>query len=111
MAERNGHNKVKERADFVAENAELMKNCCSVLSKERKHYLRELVVKARARFGYSEKTISQDIIRPLVRAYSKYVAQQKDAVAPRVLLHSSGHGTEGTPGRKRDDDAPTRWDL
>jgi hypothetical protein len=77
MAERKGPGKGKERAMFVAENADLLQHCCSVLSKERKPYLRELVAKARAHFGYSEKTISQDIIRPLVRAYSKYVAQQK----------------------------------
>jgi hypothetical protein len=77
MTERPGPNRVHERAAFVAEHEDLLKRCVSALTKERKHYLRELVAKARVHFGYSENTISQDIVRPLVRAYSKYVAQQK----------------------------------
>lgn len=77
MAERPGPNRVHERAVFVAQNEDLLKRCVSTLAKERRHYLRELVAKARVHFGYSENTISQDIVRPLIRAYSKYVAQQK----------------------------------
>jgi hypothetical protein len=99
MAEQKERNKSKERAAFVAEHAELLRNCCSSVSRERKEHLRELVTKARSHFGYSEKTIAQDIVRPLVRAYSKLVAQQKDKQVPARLHLRSGSGDEA-PGER-----------
>lgn len=111
-----GKDKSTERAVFVAENADLLKRCCSTLSKERKQHLRELVAKARAHFDYSEKTIDQDILRPLIRAYSKYVAQQGARVAPNILLHPTRESVDGTMDiggqdlRNSTGKGPVRWD-
>jgi len=95
----------------MEKNAELLEQCCSVVSKERKEHMRTLVAKARAHFAYSKKTIAQDILRPLLKAYAKHIALNTATIAPRILLHeASGIGPEG--GVVDDErNATVRWDL
>ena len=109
MAERKGPGTEAQRATFMEEHTGLLERCCAIPSKERKEHIRELVAKAREHFGYSDKTIAQDILRPLLKAYARHVAERSNTVAPDLLLHS---GTDqGRTSEGRSNEAPVRWDL
>jgi len=111
MVERKNNDKMEARVAFVEANAELLERCTTIPSKERKGHIRELVAKARAYFGYSEKTIAQDIVRPLIRAYSKYVAMRQSAEERREGERTPVYSGQGMASvRGNEEDRSTHWD-
>lgn len=100
-----------QRETFMEENAELLERCCAIPSAERKGHMRKLVTRARAHFGYSEKTIAQDILRPVLKAYSAYIASKAE-IAPRIVLHGKEPTERDSEMLPRNQDGrPMRRDL
>jgi hypothetical protein len=75
----------------VEANGELFERCFAIPSRSCKQFRREMVTKARVYFGYSEKTIAQDILRPMLKAYTRYVADQRNS---SVEVRPTSAGTD-----------------
>lgn len=96
MVDRKDPGKMDVRVAFLEANSDLLERCTTITSKERKHYVRELVTKARAYFRYSDKTIAQDILRPLLRAYQRHQAVKTGTAVLQPLFRREGHMPDGT---------------
>jgi len=96
MAEQRGPGTLEQRIAFLESNRDLFVQCSAPHSKERRMQMRELVNKARAHFGYSEKTIAQDILRPLMKAYARHMERPTDTIGSQRSLRPTSDERRST---------------